>query len=86
MRTIEDTFRYLALDNLYLRFLHAWVFGEVGNLARHGDLAEDEHRRWVLRAVLALVGWLEYVEGEEDAVAELVSRLELERGDDAVVG
>jgi hypothetical protein len=80
LRTIEDVFTYLGLDRLYIRFLRAWVFGEIGNLARHGDLGEDEHRRWVLRAVMAVVGWLEYLGGEEDAVEELVERLELERG------
>ncbi len=63
--------------------MNAWVFGEIGTLARHGDLAEDEHRRWVLRTVLAVVGWLEYLGGSSDAVAELVVRLELESGDDA---
>jgi hypothetical protein len=77
MRKIEDTFRHLGFDHLYVRFLHAWVFGEIGNLARHGDLPEVEHRRWVLRAVVALVGWLEYAGGEADAVADLVERLEL---------
>ena len=82
-RSVEDVFTYLGLDRLYIRFLRVWIFGEMGNLARHGDLAEDEHRRWVLRAVVALVGWIEYVGGEEDAVAQLVERLELERGDDA---
>jgi hypothetical protein len=86
MRKIEDTFRYLGLDHLYLRFLHAWVFGEIGNLARHGDLPEVEHRQWVLRATVALVGWLEYVGGEANAVSELVERLELESGDSADVG
>lgn len=85
MRKIEDTFRHLGLDHLYLRFLHAWVFGEVGNLARHGDLPEVEHRQWVLRAVVALVGWLEYVGGEADAVAALVERLELESASSAEV-
>jgi hypothetical protein len=85
MRKIEDTFNHLGLDHLYLRFLHAWVFGEIGNLARHGDLPEVEHRQWVLRATVALVGWLEYVGGEADAVAELVQRLELETVDDADV-
>jgi hypothetical protein len=82
MRKIEDTFHHLALEHLYLRFLRAWVFGEVGNLARHGDLPELEHRKWVLRAVVGLVGWLEYVGGEEDAVAELVERLELQPAED----
>jgi hypothetical protein len=52
----------------------------MGTLARHGDLAEDEHRRWVLRTVLAVVGWLDYLGA--DAVAELVGRLELEPPDD----
>jgi hypothetical protein len=86
-RTIEDIFGYLGLDRLYVRFLRAWIFGERGNCARHGDLAEDEHRRWVLRAVIAVVGWLEYVGGEQNAVAELVERLELDRREeDEVAG
>jgi hypothetical protein len=83
---IEDLFRYLDLDPRYERFLNAWVFGEMGTLARHGDLAEDEHRRWVLRTVLAVVGWLEYLGGSADAVAELVGRLEFEPGDDTQTG
>jgi hypothetical protein len=83
---IEDLFRYLDLDPRYERFLNTWVFGEMGTLARHGDLAEDEHRRWVLRTVLAVVGWLEYLGGRADAVAELVGRLELEPGDDTQTG
>jgi hypothetical protein len=66
--------------------LNTWVFGEMGTLARHGDLAEDEHRRWVLRTVLAVVGWFEYLGGRADAVAELVARLELEPGDDTQTG
>lgn len=80
-RTVEHVFAYLKLNRLYIRLLRAWVFGEMGTLARHGDLAEDEHRRWVLRAVMALVGWLEYLGGEEDAVEKLVERLELEAGE-----
>jgi len=83
---IEDLFRYLDLDPRYERFLNTWVFGEMGTLARHGDLAEDEHRRWVLRTVLAVVGWLEYLGGRADAVAELVARLEFEPGDDTQTG
>jgi hypothetical protein len=83
---IEDLFRYLDLDRRYERFLNTWVFGETGTLARHGDLAEDEHRRWVLRTVLAVVGWLEYLGGQTDAVADLVARLELEPGDDTQTG
>jgi hypothetical protein len=78
----EDLLPHLGLDVLYIRFLRAWIFGETGNQARHGDLAEDEHRRWVLRSVIALVGWLEYLGGEEDATGRFVARLELERGSD----
>jgi hypothetical protein len=78
MRTIDDVLPHLGLDHLYARFLRAWVFGDTGNSARHGDLDEDEHRRWVLRAVLAVLGWVEYTGAREDAVAELVERLELE--------
>jgi hypothetical protein len=81
--TVEDVFTYLGLDRFYIRFLNAWVFGEFGNSARHGDLGEDDHRRWVLRAVLGVAGWLEYLGGEQDYVALLVERLELEPGDEA---
>jgi len=82
-RTVEDVFTYLGLDRFYIRFLNAWVFGEFGTSARHGDLGEDDHRRWVLRAVLGVAGWLEYLGGEDDFVAELVERLELAAGDEA---
>jgi hypothetical protein len=86
MHTIEDTFRYLGLDPLYLRYLQTWIFGETGNLVRHGDLPEEEHRAWVIRATIALVGWLELAGGCQDAVSDLVARLELERWDEALAG
>jgi len=77
-RSIEDVFEHLDLDPAYLRFLHAWVFGETGNLARHADLPDEPaHRRWVLRAVAALVGWFEYCAGDATPMGELVQRLEL---------
>jgi hypothetical protein len=80
-KKVEDLFAPLGLDKLYARFLHAWVFGEFGNLARHGDLPEPEHRRWVLRAVVALVGWFEYCAADEAPMDALVARLELPRGE-----
>jgi len=77
-RSVEDLFEHLALERRYLRFLRAWVFGDWGNRARHGDLAETEHRRWALRAFLAIVGWLEYCGTDEAPMAALVAQLELE--------
>lgn len=60
----------------------------TGDLARHGELAEEERRRWVLRTVLAVVGLLEYLDGDENVVDQFVVRLELDRGseDDRRIG
>jgi hypothetical protein len=80
-KKVEDLFEPLGLDVLYMRFLHAWVFGDYGNPARHGALPEAEHRRWVLRAVVALVGWFEYCADEEQPMNALVQRLELAAGE-----
>jgi hypothetical protein len=76
--SVEDLFEHLNLERRYLRFLRSWVFGPWGNLARHGDLPESEHRRWVLRAFVALLGWLEYCGADKRPMEALVSRLELE--------
>jgi hypothetical protein len=40
-------------------------------------VVEPAHRRWVLRAVAALVGWFEYCAGDATPMDELVVRLEL---------
>jgi hypothetical protein len=77
-RSVDDLFEHLALDKRYERFLRSWVFGTLGNLARHGDLPESEHRRWVLRAFVALLGWLEYCGADDRPMGALVARLELE--------
>jgi hypothetical protein len=75
---VEDVLEHLGLDAAYLRFLRSWVFGEIGNAARHGDLPDEPaHRRWVLRAVAAMVGWFEYCAGDATPMDELVERLEL---------
>jgi hypothetical protein len=76
-KKVEDLFEPLGLDKLYARFLNAWVFGDYGNSARHGDLPEPEHRRWVLRATLALVGWFDYCANVESPMEALVQRLQL---------
>lgn len=80
--TVEELFRHLIDDPRYLRFLHMWVFGPAGSAARHGDLSEPEHRRWVLRAFLAVVGWLEYCGADEEPMRALKVRLEIGRGDE----
>jgi hypothetical protein len=77
-RSIDDLFEHLALDKRYLRFLRSWVFGPWGHLARHGDLPESEHRRWALRAFMALLGWLQYCGADERPMEALLARLELE--------
>jgi hypothetical protein len=77
-RSVDDLFEHLILDRRYLRFLRSWVFGPWGTLARHGDLPESEHRRWTLRAFVALLGWLQYCGADERPLEALVARLELE--------
>jgi hypothetical protein len=77
-RSVDDLFEHLTLDRRYLRFLRSWVFGPWGNLARHGDLPESEHRRWTLRAFVAFLGWLQYCGADERPMEALVARLELE--------
>lgn len=80
-RKVEDVFEHLIDDYGYRRYLNAWVFGELGNDARHGNL-EDEaaHRRWVLRALAALLGWFQYCVGHDELMQQLVARLELTLG------
>jgi hypothetical protein len=77
-RSVDDLFEHLTLDKRYLRYLRSWVFGPWGHLARHGDLPESEHRRWTLRAFVALLGWLQYCGADKRPMEALVSRLELE--------
>jgi hypothetical protein len=77
-RSVEDLFEHLALERRYLRFLRSWVFGDPGHLARHRDLPETEHRRWVLHAFVALIGWLKYCGANEAPMGALVARLQLE--------
>jgi hypothetical protein len=81
-RSVDDLFEHLNLSTRYLRFLRSWVFGPWGHLARHGDLPESEHRRWVLRAFVALLGWLDYCGADERPMEALVARLELEVRED----
>lgn len=77
-KKVEDLFEHLALDYGYRRYLNSWVFGDFGNPARHGTLPDEAaHRRWVLRAVAALLGWFQYCAGDEQPMRQLVARLEL---------
>jgi hypothetical protein len=80
-RGVDDLFEHLDLDKRYLRYLRSWVFGQWGNLVRHGDLPDLEHRRWVLRALVALVGWFEYCADDTDPMDALVEQLQLESAD-----
>jgi hypothetical protein len=80
-RGVDDLFEHLDLDKRYLRYLRSWVFGDWGNLVRHGDLPDPHHRRWVLRGLVALVGWFEYCAADGDPMDALVERLQLEPGD-----
>ncbi len=77
-KTIDDLFEHLGLDHGFERYLRSWVFGQIGNSARHGDLPDElAHRRWVLRAFAALLGWFEYCAGDPAPMRQLVARLEL---------
>lgn len=78
--SIDDLLEHVVTDVRYLKFLRAWVFGNWGNAARHGDLPESEHRRWVLRGFVALAGWLQYCSDDAAPMGALVRRLELEAG------
>ncbi len=81
-RTVDDLFEHLSIDHGFERYLRSWVFGEIGNSARHGDLPDEPaHRRWVLRAVAALLGWFEYCAGDAAPMHQLVARLELTVGE-----
>ena len=81
-RGVDDLFEHLDLDKRYLRYLRSWVFGDWGNLVRHGDLADAQHRRWVLRGLVALVGWFEYCAADVGPMDALVKRLQLEPGEE----
>lgn len=81
-KKVEDLFEHLELDYGYRRYLNSWVFGDFGNPARHGTLPDEAaHRRWVLRAVAALLGWIQYCAGDETPMLQLVARLEQTLGD-----
>lgn len=76
-RSVNDYLEHLDLPPAYLRYLNAWVFGEMGKQARHGELPDEiAYRRWVLRAVAALAGWLEYCANDVSPIAALTARLE----------
>lgn len=76
-RSVNDYLEHLGLPPAYLRYLNAWVFGEMGKQARHGELPDEiAYRRWVLRAVAALAGWLEYCANDLSPIAALTERLE----------
>jgi hypothetical protein len=79
---VDEFLGYLIDDPRYLRFLRSWVFGPLGDAARHGGLAEEQaYRRWVLRAFVAVVGWLKYCAADAEPMRALIARLELGRGD-----
>jgi hypothetical protein len=63
-RKADDLLPHLVSDPRYRRYLRAWIFGDVGNPFRHGDveLVED-CRRQSLRLALAVIGWLEIYGG-----------------------
>lgn len=59
-RKIEDVFPHLPLTPRYRRFLLSWIFGEVGNPFRHGDISDPEEcRNQALLLAMATIGWLE---------------------------
>lgn len=83
-KKVEDLFEHLGIDYGYRRYLNAWVFGDFGNPARHGMLVDEAaHRRWVLRAFAALLGWFEYCAGDEQPMRQLVAQLELSLASDS---
>jgi hypothetical protein len=60
MRKTEDLLAHLPLRTRYLRFLRSWVFGEIGDPFRHGDVEDPEEcRRQALLLGMATIGWLE---------------------------
>jgi len=80
---VEEFLDRLIDDPRYLRFLRSWVFGPLGDAARHGGLRQEEdYRRWVLRAFVAVVGWLEYCAADGKPMRALKAQLELDCGDD----
>lgn len=75
---VEEFLGHMIEDPRYLRFLRSWVFGPLGDAARHGGLrGEEAYRRWVLRGFLAVVGWLEYCASDEEPMKALKAQLEL---------
>ncbi len=59
-RKIEDVFPHLPFTPRYRRFLLSWIFGEVGNPFRHGDVSDPEEcRNQALLLAMATIGWLE---------------------------
>jgi hypothetical protein len=81
-RSVDDYLEHLELNPAYLRYLNAWVFGEFGKQARHGELPDEvAYRRWVLRAVAALAGWLEYCADDVSPTAALTQQLERSQHD-----
>jgi hypothetical protein len=63
-RKADDLLPHLVSDPRYRRYLRAWIFGDVGNPFRHGDVAREEDcRRQSLRLAVAVIGWLEIYGG-----------------------
>jgi hypothetical protein len=73
VHSVETLFKLLRLDPEYRSFLVRHVFGEVGNVFRHGD-AEGGERREVLLGLVALCGWLDLFAGVP-ATRALASRV-----------
>jgi len=74
-RKVEDLLAWLQLSPSYRKYLRSWIFSEVGNDFRHGDVSDPARcRRQSLLLVGALVGWLEEIGGWSDA--ELPRRIE----------
>ena len=60
----DDLLPHLVADPRYRRYLRAWIFGDVGNPFRHGDVDDVEDcRRQSLRLAIAVIGWLEIYGG-----------------------
>lgn len=60
MRKTEDLLAHLPLKTRYRRFLRSWIFGEIGDPFRHGDVEDPEEcRRQALLLGMAVIGWLD---------------------------